>query len=64
MELVQDEDIFAKISFMKWKLYNWLSMHVLLVVGFKSQKFFTLEDFTYNVAYNNWCDERKWHCDA
>ena len=64
MGSVQDERTFSTVSFMKSKLRNRLGTHLPLAVGFKSQKFFTLEDFPYDAAYDSWRSETKRHSDT
>jgi hypothetical protein len=63
MGSIQDERTFSMVSFMKSKLCDRLGKHLSMAVGFKSQKFFTLEDFPYDVAYDSWRAETKQHCD-
>jgi hypothetical protein len=64
MGSVQGERTFNMVSFMKSKLRNRLSKYLSMAVGFKSQKFSTLEDFLYNAAYDSWRAETKRHCDT
>ena len=40
-------------SFIKNKLRNHLNMHLPLAVAMHVQKFYTLTDFPYNVAYDD-----------
>jgi hypothetical protein len=61
---VQDEKTFSQISFMKNKLRNRLTTNLSLTVGFKSQDFFTIETFPYDVAYESWRDETKRQCET
>jgi hypothetical protein len=51
---VKDERTFSTMSFMKDKLQNKLSTHLPLVVDMHSQQFFTLENFPYNDAFDDW----------
>ena len=64
MGFVQDERTFSTVSFMNPKLRNCLGKHLSMAVGFKSQKFYTLEDFLYNAAYDSWRAKIKQHCDT
>jgi hypothetical protein len=61
MDSIQDERTFSTVSFMKSKLRNCLGKHLSMTMGFKSQKFFILEDFQYDAAYDSWCVETKQH---
>jgi hypothetical protein len=45
---IQDERTLV-VSFMKNTLQNQFSMNLGLVVGFKSQRFYTLDTFPYNL---------------
>jgi hypothetical protein len=56
---VEDERTFSTVSFMKNRLRNRLSSNLGLVVGFKSQKFFDIESFPYDAAFESWRDETK-----
>jgi hypothetical protein len=49
---VYDECTFSMLVFMKNKLKNILTIHMPIVVGMHSQSF-TLENFPYDVAYDN-----------
>jgi hypothetical protein len=51
---VEDERTFNTLSFMKNKLRNRLSIHLPIVVGMHGQQFYTIEDFLYDAAYNEW----------
>jgi hypothetical protein len=61
---VQDERTFSTLTFMKNKLRNRLTTNLAMVVGMKSQSFFTLNDFPYDAAYESWRDEIKRQCDT
>jgi hypothetical protein len=61
---VQDERTFSMLMFMKNKLRNRLTTNLAMVVGMKSQSFFTLNDFPYDAAYESWRDETKHQCDT
>ena len=50
---VEDERTFSTFSFMKNKLRNRLSAY-LPVVGMHGQQFYTIEDFLYDAAYDQW----------
>jgi hypothetical protein len=56
---VEDERTFSTVSFMKNRLRNRLSSNLGLVVGFKSKKFFDIESFPYDAAFESWRDETK-----
>jgi hypothetical protein len=60
---VQDQSTFSIVSFMKNRLRNRLSTNLGLVVGFKSQRFYTLDTFPYDSAYESWHDEVKRQAD-
>ena len=51
---VEDERTFSTLSFMKNKLRNRLSTHLPLVVGMHAQDFYSLDDFPYDAAYDEW----------
>ena len=51
---VEDERTFSTLSFMKNRLRNRLSTHLPLVVGMHAQEFYSLSDFPYDSAYNEW----------
>jgi len=51
---VEDERCFSSLAFLKNKLRNSLDTHLECVVGMYSQKIFTLENFPYEDAYNEW----------
>jgi hypothetical protein len=61
---VQDERTFSTVSFMKSRLRNRLTTNLELTFAFKSQSFFSLEDFPYDAAYESWRDETKRQSDA
>jgi hypothetical protein len=60
---VQVERTFSQVSFMKSKLRNRLTTNLSLVVGFKSQDFFSIKDFPYDAAYESWRNATKRQCD-
>jgi hypothetical protein len=60
---VEDERKFSTVSFMKNRLRNCLSSNLGLVVGFKSQKFFDIESFPYDAAFESWRNETKQQAD-
>jgi hypothetical protein len=64
LESIQDERTFSTMNFMKSKLHNRLTNNLPLVCDFKSQNFFTLDSFPFDVAYESWCTETKRHCDT
>jgi len=51
---MEDEQTFSTLYFMKSKLRNKLNEHLHVVVRMYSQTFFTLENFMYNVAFEEW----------
>ena len=51
---VEDERTFSTLNFMKNKLRNRLSTHLPVVVGMHAQDFFSLSDFPYDAAYEEW----------
>jgi hypothetical protein len=61
---IQDERTFSTLTFMKNKLCNRLTTNLAMVVGMKSQSFFTLNDFSYDAAYESWRDETKRQCNT
>jgi hypothetical protein len=54
-----DERTFSTMSSMKDKLQNRLSTHLPMVVGMKCQQFYTLENFPYDTAFDDW---KKTNC--
>jgi hypothetical protein len=60
---VQDERTFSTVTFIKTKFRNRLTTHLPLVVDMKSQKFFNIQTFPYDSAYENWRDASKRQCD-
>jgi hypothetical protein len=52
--LVKDEHCFSSISLLKNKVRNHLKHHLQLVVFMYAQKFFTLDNFPNQVAYDMW----------
>jgi hypothetical protein len=52
--LVKDEHCFSSISLLKNKVHNHLNHHLQLVVVMYAQKFFTFDNFPYQVAYDMW----------
>ena len=51
---VEDERTFSTLNFMKNKLRNRLLTHLPVVVGMHAQDFFSLSDFPYDAAYEEW----------
>ena len=51
---IEDERTFSTLSFMKNKLKNRLNVHLPLAVAMHPQEFYTLTDFPYNAAYDDW----------
>jgi hypothetical protein len=49
---VEDERYFFTLTFMKTKLQNWLTMQLELVIQMFNQKFFTLQNFLFEVIKN------------
>lgn len=61
---VHNEHTFSTMSFMKNRLQNQLSTNPGLVVGFKSQRFYTVDTFPYDSAYESWHNDVKRHVDS
>ena len=51
---VEDERTFSTLSFMKNKLRSRLNVHLPLAVAMHAQEFYTVTDFPYSAAYNDW----------
>lgn len=51
---LEDERCYSSLAFLKNKLRNCLNEHLQLVVGMYSQKIFTLENFPYEEAFEEW----------
>ncbi len=58
---IEDKQCFSSISFLKKKLCNYLNPHLELVVAMYFQKFFTMENFPYQVSYDLWIDVGSSH---
>jgi hypothetical protein len=54
---VEDEQCFSSLAFCKSKLCNRLSTNPSLMVIMFCQKFYTLHNFLYASAYEEWCVE-------
>ncbi len=54
LEYVEDECCFSSVSFFKTKLHNCLNPHLQLTLAIYAHKFFTLDNFPSQVAYNSW----------
>jgi hypothetical protein len=52
---VEDEQCFSSLEFWKSKLCNQLTTNLGLVVKVFSQNFYTLHNFPYAKAYEQWC---------
>jgi hypothetical protein len=50
--------IFLILTFMKTKLWNWLTMHLELVIRMFNQKKFTLQNFPFGAIIQN-CKDNK-----
>jgi hypothetical protein len=48
---IEDEWTFSTLSFMKSKLQNRFNEHLFMVVNMYFQTFFTLENFLYDVTF-------------
>jgi hypothetical protein len=59
--LVKDEHCFSSISFLKNKMHNHLNHHLQLIIGMYAQKFVTLDNFPYEVAYDMWSNVQVAH---
>jgi hypothetical protein len=59
--LVKDEHCFSLICFLKNKVHNHLNHHLQLVVVMYAQKFFTLDNFPYQVADDIWSNVQVAH---
>jgi hypothetical protein len=59
--LVKDKHCFNSISFLKNKVRNHLNHHLQLVVVMYAQKFFTLDNFPYQVAHDMWSNVQVAH---
>jgi hypothetical protein len=53
-EYVEDKCCFSSVSFLKTKLHNCLNPHLQLTLAMYAHKFFTLDNFPSQVAYNSW----------
>jgi hypothetical protein len=51
---IEDEQRFSSLAFCKSKLHNRLTINLDLVVKMFSQMFYTLHNFPYAFAYNEW----------
>ena len=51
---IEDERTFSTLSFMKNKLRNRLSTYLPLVVGIHAFESYGIDDFPYDVAYEEW----------
>jgi hypothetical protein len=51
---MEDEQCFSSLTFCKYKLHNQLTMNLGLVVRMFSQKFYTLHNFPYVEAFEQW----------
>lgn len=54
LNFIEDERCFNFISFLKNKVHNYLNAHLQMVVAMYSHKFFTLDTFSYEIAYDMW----------
>jgi len=54
---VENECCFSSLAFCKSKLHNRLTTNLGLVVKMFSHKFYTLHNFSYAFAYEEWCAE-------
>ncbi len=57
---IDDECYFNSISFFKNKLCNHLNLHLQLIVMY-AFKFFTFDNFPYQIVYNMWLDGNITH---
>jgi hypothetical protein len=56
--LVEDEQTFSTLYFMKSKLKNRPNEHLHTIVGMYSQTFFTLNTFPYDMCFDDWKEEK------
>jgi hypothetical protein len=56
--LVKNEWCFSKLTFMKTKLRNQLTVHLELVIQMFGQKFFTIENFPFGTTIQSWKDNK------
>jgi hypothetical protein len=59
---VEDEHCFSSVSFLKNKVRNCLNAHLQMIVAMYAHKFFTLDTFSYQVAYDLWLDVQAKNC--
>jgi hypothetical protein len=55
---MEDERCFSTLTFMKAKLQNRVTTHLELIIWIFSQKFFTLQNFPFGEAIQNWKNNR------
>jgi len=56
--LVEDEQTFSILSFMKSKLKNCFNEYWNIVVGMYSQTFYSLNTFPYDTCFENWKEQK------
>jgi hypothetical protein len=56
--LVEDEWCFSKLTFMKTKLRNQLTVHLELVIWMFRPKFFIIENFPFGTRTQSWKDNK------
>jgi hypothetical protein len=57
--LMKDEQYFFVLAFMKIKLENQLTIHLLkLFIWMFSQKFFTFQNFPFGIIMQKWKDKK------
>jgi hypothetical protein len=56
--LVEDEQCFFTLTFMKTKLKNQLTKHLELFIWMFNQKFFTTQNFSFQLGIHNWKESK------
>lgn len=58
---MEDEHIFFNLSFVKSKLWNWLTTHLDLMVNMYVQDFYTMEGFPFYMVLHDWNEQLQWY---
>jgi hypothetical protein len=59
---VEDKGGFNLVSYLKSKVCNCLKCHLQVVVAVYADKFFTLDSFPYEAAYDMWANVQSRTC--
>jgi hypothetical protein len=57
--IIENEKTFSILTFMKFKLWNWLAEHLNIVICMFTQDFFIKDFFPFQGTITNWNDENK-----